>query len=75
LPSVFDDAYLLWMPYIDEFVVGYGMDFADMCRCLPFVAVLKPEAYAKPAISTPVTTPSLSAAPTPAIAPPALPAL
>jgi hypoxanthine phosphoribosyltransferase len=31
----------------DEFVVGYGMDFADEYRGLPFVGVLKPEAYAK----------------------------
>jgi len=29
----------------DEFVIGYGMDFADEYRCLPFVGVLKPEAY------------------------------
>ena len=29
----------------DEFVVGYGMDFSDSYRCLPYIAVLKPEAY------------------------------
>jgi len=29
----------------DEFVVGYGMDFAEDFRTLPFVGVLKPEAY------------------------------
>lgn len=29
----------------DEFVVGYGMDFSDNYRCLPFVGVLKPSAY------------------------------
>ncbi len=29
----------------DEFVVGYGMDFADEYRCLPYVGVLKPSAY------------------------------
>ncbi len=28
----------------DEFVVGYGMDFADQYRNLPFVGVLTPEA-------------------------------
>lgn len=30
----------------DYFIVGYGMDFANEYRCLPFIAVLKPEAYA-----------------------------
>ena len=29
----------------DEFVVGYGMDYADDYRCLPYIAVLKPQAY------------------------------
>jgi len=29
----------------DEFVVGYGMDYADQYRCMPFVAVLAPKAY------------------------------
>lgn len=31
----------------DHFVVGYGMDFAEQYRCLPYIAVLKPEAYIK----------------------------
>ena len=31
----------------DEFVVGYGLDFAEMYRALPFVGVLKPEVYAE----------------------------
>jgi len=31
----------------DEFVIGYGMDFAEEYRALPFVGVLKREAYAK----------------------------
>lgn len=30
----------------DEFVVGYGMDFADDYRCLPFVGILKPRCFA-----------------------------
>lgn len=29
----------------DEFVVGYGLDYAEKYRTLPFVGVLKPEIY------------------------------
>lgn len=29
----------------DEFVVGYGLDYAEIYRNLPFVGVLKPEKY------------------------------
>jgi hypoxanthine phosphoribosyltransferase len=29
----------------DLFVVGYGLDYAERFRNLPFVGVLKPEAY------------------------------
>ncbi|MEI6502108.1 MAG: hypoxanthine phosphoribosyltransferase [Armatimonadota bacterium] len=29
----------------DEFVVGYGLDYAERFRWLPYVAVLRPEAY------------------------------
>lgn len=29
---------------LDEFVVGYGLDYDNKYRALPYVAVLKPEA-------------------------------
>ena len=31
----------------DEFVVGYGLDYAEMYRALPFVGILKPEVYSE----------------------------
>lgn len=33
----------------DRFVVGYGLDYRQRYRNLPFIAVLKPEVYAKAA--------------------------
>ena len=31
----------------NEFVVGYGLDFNEQYRNLPYVGVLKPEVYTK----------------------------
>ena len=31
----------------DEFVVGYGLDYAQIYRNLPYIGVLKPEVYSK----------------------------
>ena len=31
----------------DEFVVGYGLDYAEKYRALPFLGILKPEVYTK----------------------------
>lgn len=31
----------------DEFVVGYGLDYAERYRNLPYIGILKPEVYSK----------------------------
>ena len=31
----------------DEFVVGYGLDYAQQYRNMPYIGVLKPEVYSK----------------------------
>lgn len=31
----------------DEFVVGYGLDYAEKYRTLPYIGILKPEVYSK----------------------------
>ncbi len=51
-PSRRDPAVTLEPDYVgfvieDEFVVGYGLDYAEQYRNLPYIGILKPEVYAK----------------------------
>ena len=38
-------SYILTTEIENEFVVGYGLDFNQRYRCLPYVGVLKEECY------------------------------
>jgi len=44
-PSVTLEADWVGFTVPNEFVVGYGLDFNEQYRNLPFVGVLKPEMY------------------------------
>lgn len=43
--DIYADYYCFDVP--DEFVVGYGLDYAEQYRNLPYIGVLKPEVYSK----------------------------
>ena len=46
-PAVTLEADYVGFTIPDEFVVGYGLDFNEYYRNLPYVGILKPEAYQK----------------------------
>lgn len=51
VPSVFEADYVCFdIP--DEFVVGYGLDYNDYYRNLPFIASLRPQAIERHALAT-----------------------
>ena len=41
------DADYVGFDIADEFVVGYGLDYIEKYRNLPYIGVLKPEVYSK----------------------------
>ena len=43
--DIYADYYCFNVP--DAFVVGYGLDYAEQYRNLPYIGVLKPEVYSK----------------------------
>ncbi len=47
LPDVQMEADYVGFAIPNAFVVGYGLDFNEQYRNLPYVGILKPEAYAK----------------------------
>ena len=46
-PAVKLEADMVGFVVPDEFVVGYGLDYNELYRNLPYVGVLKPEVYSK----------------------------
>ena len=46
-PGITLKAYYVGFTIPNEFVVGYGLDFNEMYRNLPYVGILKPEVYQK----------------------------
>lgn len=39
--------FLLFLQCPDYFVVGYGLDYAELYRNLPYIGILKREVYEK----------------------------
>ena len=46
-PGITLEADYVGFPIPNAFVVGYGLDYDEAYRNLPYLGVLKPEAYAK----------------------------